>query len=97
MVKFKVDLEELEKAVAIMNKQVQDYDKALKDLKMIINTINFAWQGEDSVEFINQLKNKMEENVKIIVFMKKYESLLKFGSKTYKDAQKDVIAFAKSL
>jgi WXG100 family type VII secretion target len=58
MVKFKVDLGELEKAAAMMNQQVQNYEKALKDLKTAIDTINTAWQGEDSVEFVNLLKIK---------------------------------------
>jgi len=97
MVKFKVDLGELDKAAAMINQKVQDYEKVIKDFTKIVANINNAWQGEDSVEFVNRIKDQIEDTVKIIAFMKRYGDLLRDSSKAYSNAQKDVIAFAKSL
>ncbi|WP_043932608.1 WXG100 family type VII secretion target [Bacillus sp. EB01] len=97
MNKLMVDVAQLEKAASKLNQQAKDCEAIYNQLITLTGSTGTAWEGEDSLAFVAQIKGPLDDLHKMQSTMKEYAEFLQYSSKTYRDAQQDIIAAAKSL
>ena len=90
-----VDPAKLESTAAKFDRHSFEYERIYVSLYSEVDRMGVAWQGQDNLDFVNQIKGFMDDLQEMTQSMKQYSEILKKTAKTYRNTQKEIISAAK--
>lgn len=94
---IKVELTKLESTAAKIDQQVAEYERIYKSLFNEVDGMGAAWQGQDNLTFVNQIKGFKDDFQQMTQLIKQYSKFLKTSAKLYRNTQNEIVSAAKSL
>ena len=88
-----VDTDELEQFIKQIKSSSDDVAKSIKAIQEIANTIPDAWEGEDSVEFVENINNYLEKLNQIPAFYTNITDEMELLNNEYNE--KDIVLSTK--
>ncbi|MCM3585268.1 WXG100 family type VII secretion target [Mesobacillus maritimus] len=92
-----VDPARLEEASNKMDQQTAEYERLYKALFNEVEAMQAAWQGQDNVAYVTQIKGFMDDFQQMSQLMRQYSDFLKMSAKTYRNTQGEVVNAARRL
>lgn len=92
-----VDPAKLETAANKIDQQAADYERIYKQLFSEVDSMGAAWQGQDNIAFVTQIKGFMDDLQDMARAMRDYSSFLKTSATTYRNTQNEIINSARKL
>ncbi|UFT99203.1 WXG100 family type VII secretion target [Radiobacillus kanasensis] len=92
-----VNPDKLNQAAGKIEQEAADYKQLYDRLFNEVDGMGAAWQGQDNMAFVTQIKGFMEDFNKMESLMRQYSEFLRLSAKTYQETQNEVIHAAKRL
>ena len=96
-IKINVEVNALEQSANRMEEQCAAYEKSYHQLYQCVDEMRSAWQGEDNLAYVNQIRGFEQDFIHMVRLMRSYAEFLRSSARTYRATQAERVNQARAL